>query len=360
MHIGLIIYGSLDTISGGYLYDRKLVAHLRSQGDEVEVISLPWSNYGRHLSHNLSRNLYRRLCDASYDVLLQDELNHPSLFWLNQRLRHQVRYPIVTIVHHLRSSEARSSWQNSFYRWIERHYLTALDGFIYNSQTTCDVVVGLVGQSRPSVVAYPAGDRLQPTISAAAITKRVLSSGPLRLLFVGNLMTRKGLHILLAALSRLPHVDWRLDVVGSMVVEPNYTQFIKSEVEKADLNQKITWHDCLSDAALRKRFNQSHLLVVPSSYEGFGIVYLEGMGFGLPAIATTAGAAHEIITHGENGLLVPPEEPTVLAEHIYSLGQNRQRLLQMSLAALQRYQKHPTWEQSMTQLRNFLQKLVQH
>ena len=41
MHIGLVIYGSLDTISGGYIYDRKLVEYLRSKGDVVEVISLP-------------------------------------------------------------------------------------------------------------------------------------------------------------------------------------------------------------------------------------------------------------------------------------------------------------------------------
>ena len=53
MHIGLIIYGSLDTLSGGYLYDRKLVEYLRSQGDIVKVIPLPWRNYAAHLTDNL-------------------------------------------------------------------------------------------------------------------------------------------------------------------------------------------------------------------------------------------------------------------------------------------------------------------
>jgi len=54
MKLGLIIYGSLDTLSGGYLYDRKLVEYLRRCGDTVEVISLPWRNYARHLADNLS------------------------------------------------------------------------------------------------------------------------------------------------------------------------------------------------------------------------------------------------------------------------------------------------------------------
>ena len=49
MRIGLIIYGSLDTVSGGYLYDRKLVEFLRGEGDTVEIISLPWRHYAAHL-----------------------------------------------------------------------------------------------------------------------------------------------------------------------------------------------------------------------------------------------------------------------------------------------------------------------
>ena len=94
MRVGLVVYGSLDTVSGGYLYDRELVAHLRRQGDSVEVFSLSWRSYGRHLTDNVSGSLFRRLAAAGLDVLLQDELNHPSLFWLNRRLR-----PVVVLSH---------------------------------------------------------------------------------------------------------------------------------------------------------------------------------------------------------------------------------------------------------------------
>ena len=53
MRVGLVIYGSLETLSGGYLYDRKLVDYLRRQGDEVQIISFPGQDYARHLLHNL-------------------------------------------------------------------------------------------------------------------------------------------------------------------------------------------------------------------------------------------------------------------------------------------------------------------
>ena len=87
MKIGLVIYGDLETLTGGYLYDRMLVEFLRSRGDVVQIFSLPWRNYGRHLFDNLSQRLVRPVSEAQLDILLEDELNHPSLFRLNRRLK---------------------------------------------------------------------------------------------------------------------------------------------------------------------------------------------------------------------------------------------------------------------------------
>src|SRR5436190_8556387 len=135
MHIGLVIYGLLDTISGGYLYDRKLVEYLRAQGDTVEIISLPWRNYAAHLMDNFRFRLPNVVASEAkqspnnqpFDILIQDELNHPSLIWANQG-KHP--YPIVSLVHHLRCSELRPQWQNDFYRIVEKKYLQSVDGFI--------------------------------------------------------------------------------------------------------------------------------------------------------------------------------------------------------------------------------------
>jgi len=95
MRIGLLIFGSLDTVSGGYLYDRQLVRYLEAQGDHVQVVSIPWRNYPKHLFDNLSTDLFNRLLNLPVDILLQDELNHPSLFYLNQRLKKAASYRIT-------------------------------------------------------------------------------------------------------------------------------------------------------------------------------------------------------------------------------------------------------------------------
>jgi glycosyltransferase involved in cell wall biosynthesis len=361
MRLGLIIYGSLSTLSGGYLYDRKLVEYLTLQGDQVEIVSLPWQSYLHHLAHNLSPGLFRRLRDATYDLLLQDELNHPSLLWLNRRLRHTVRYPLVSIIHHLRSSELRPPWQNLLYRLVERSYLQSVDGFIFNSQTTRQAVQdsGVKIAQKPSIVAYPAGNQLEPDISENDILDRATGPGPLRLLFLGNLIPRKGLHTLLDALALLPPETCHLNVVGNMQVDTVYAASIRRQVEEHNLGQRVQLYAALSEAELTTQMKLCHLMVVPSTYEGFGIVYLEGMGFGLPAIATTAGAAQEIISHGQDGFLLPPSDPITLAQILAELAQDRQRLASMSLAARRRYLAHPTWEQTAHCIRDFLESIAQ-
>ncbi len=357
VRIGLLIYGSLATVSGGYLYDRMLVAHLTAAGDTVEIVSLPWRTYGRHLADNFSGALRRRLRDGAWDVLLQDELNHPSLFLMNRWLRWaggSRPCPIISIVHHLRSSEARPAWQNRLYRWVERHYLRSVDGFIFNSQTTRETVEGLAGRERPGVVARPGRDHRPVALTPAAVAARATTPGPLRLLFVGNLIPRKGLHTLLTALARLPASHWHLTVVGSTAGDPAYAAAIRAQIGRLGLAERVTLAGALSDEALGQALATSHVLAVPSSYEGYGIVYVEALGHGLPVIASTAGAAREIITHGEDGFLVSPGNAAAIAAILDRLGRDRLLLARMGQAALARYATLPTWAESAGRVRAFL------
>ena len=358
MRVGLIIYGKLDTTSGGYLYDRQLVRLLRKQGDDVQLISLPWTWYGRHLLHNINPDLLRKLQHSSFDLLLQDELNHPSLFWLNRQLQRHLSFPLVSIVHHLRSSEQHSRPLKILYRWIERHYLRTVDGFVFNSKTTHTAVEALLKEPKPHIIAYPAADHSHPEIDRALVTKRARDSGPLRLIFVGNVTPRKGCHVLLTALADLPKGSWQLKIVGDMTVDPKYVRRMKYQAYSSGISEHIHWHGRLSDADLFSLLAASQVLVVPSTYEGFGIAYLEGMSHGLPAIATTSGAAHEIITDGKDGFLVPPDDSITLANRIQTLNNDRSLLARQSLAALDRMNTHPTWDMSMDRVRQFLVNMI--
>jgi glycosyltransferase involved in cell wall biosynthesis len=365
MKIGFLIYGSLDTLSGGYLYDRKLVEYLRAQGDDVEIISLPWRNYAAHLTDNFWFRLWNP--EARFwktrqqavglqksDILIQDELNHPSLIAANRRPH---PYPIVSLVHHLRCSELRPKWQNDFYRVIERKYLQSVDGFIFNSKTTQGVVNGLIGNGQSGMIAYPPTDRFGEAISEEEIRRRA-TSNELKILFVGNVIERKGLHILLEAV-KSQKSKVKVDVIGSLTTDPAYAKQMQDFVMVDGLSSIVTFHGALNNEQLLEKLRQAHLLVVPSSYEGFGIVYLEGMCFGLPAIGTTAGAAGEIIEHGKTGYLIQPNDSAALATHISELASNRDLLTQLSFNARRRYTQQPAWNETAGQIRTFLQSLIQ-
>ena len=120
------------------------------------------------------------------------------------------------------------------------------------------------------------------------------------------------------------------------------------------LSSFVFLHGPLVDEPLKKIYQQSHVLVVPSSYEGFGIVYLEGMGFGLPAIGTTAGAAGEIIEDGLTGYLIQPEDHLGLASKLAALEKDRSLLTRLSIQARARYIRQPKWDQTAGQIQKFL------
>jgi glycosyltransferase involved in cell wall biosynthesis len=351
MKLGLVIYGSLETMSGGYLYDRKLVEYLRSQGEAVEIISLPWRNYAAHLADNL---WFRLPPHPNLDILIQDELNHPSLILANRQKR---PYPVISLVHHLRASELRPAWQNVFYGLIEKKYLQSVDGFIFNSKTTENAVHGLLNYRKPSIVAYPPTDRFGEPLSKQEIIERA-KRHELRILFLGNVIYRKGLHTLLEAIKNLAS-KVTLDVVGSLEAEPGYVRQINASIVRDDLSAAVSFHGPLDKEPLVEQLKQAHVLAVPSSYEGFGIVYLEGMCFGLPAIGTTAGAANEIISDGVDGFLIEPENARELTDRLKILSERRDVLLQMSLAARERYLRQPKWEATARHVREFLLKQIE-
>src|SRR5574341_239371 len=254
MQIGIVIYGSLHTLSGGYLYDRKLVEFLRGRGDMVEIISLPWRNYAAHLTDNIHFRLppsnvitssgsapsSQSPTHSKFDILIQDELNHPSLIVANMG-KHP--YPIISLVHHLRCSESRPKWQNAIYRILEKKYLQSVDGFIFNSQTTQSAVNELIGNGKPSIISYPPTDRFGEAISEEEIIRRA-PTDPLRILFLGNVIYRKGLHILLKAIISQPSA-FKLDVIGSLNSEPEYAKEMQNLVIAHGLSSFVFFHGLL-------------------------------------------------------------------------------------------------------------------
>jgi glycosyltransferase involved in cell wall biosynthesis len=352
MDVGFLIYGDINTQSGGYLYDRKLLSYLQGQGDRVEVISLAPESYVGAL---FSRDLPEVIGSRQFDILIQDELVYPRLFNLNARLKTCLNCPIVSLVHLLDSSRPQMGVRRLLAQMVERRYLNSIDGLILNSRHTQRKVCDLLSGDLPaSIIAVPAADHRVPAGLEAAQAIGAKPGPGLNLLYVGNVIRQKGLHVLLQALEEIDRDCYRLTVAGRLDMEPAYVKQIRRQMKSAELEPSVQLTGPLRGAELTLCYQQNDVLVLPSVNEAYGIVYIEAQGFGLPVIGTHAGGASEIIKHGTNGYLIDPGDYQSLAKLLTTLSHDRARLKLMSSSARDYYRRHPTWADSCGKIRDFL------
>ena len=329
----------LGPLTGGNIYDRMLAEGLRARGHEVTI-----------------REFDGRSGDApdpsrTPEVVLQDELLHRTflrhnLAWKGPRPR------IVALVHHLQSSEPEwSEPERRRLREEEHAYLQSVDGILSPSRASVEAARRLAGRRLPAAVAAPGRDRFAgaalPLLPGPGeISAR--ASGPLSAAFVANLIPRKRLLEVLEAVAAVP--DWSLAVAGREDADPSYTDRARRRAAAADLRGRVTFRGVLRPEALAALLRRSCLLAVPSTHEGFGIVYLEGFAFGLPALAAASGGAAEIVSEGETGWLIRSSDGKSASERVAEclrlLAADRGRLVSMGISAADRHRTHPTWRES--------------
>lgn len=351
MRVAFVVFGDLDERSGGFLYDRKLADRLEAAGDEVRVVSQRDGGLLRNLAGN-GRSTARALEASEADLVLIDELNHAATFRLLPRLRSHLDAPVVALVHHLRSEETLGSAERRLERLIERSFLGGADAFVFNSRATERSALALAPiADRPRLVAYPGKDRYTAA-GARVVRKRRGEGAVLRLLFVGNLIPRKNLDILIRSASLLPPGSWRLDVCGDDRSDPDYTARV-TRLARSIAGPAVAFHGRVDDGRLAALLEEADALAVPSDLEGFGIVYLEAMGAGVVPVACSRGGAAELIRDGVDGFLIPPRDEEALGRALRSLAEDG-RLARMKEAAMERAAAFPTWDKSMDSIRAFL------
>ncbi|MEM1883199.1 MAG: glycosyltransferase family 4 protein, partial [Candidatus Bathyarchaeia archaeon] len=153
------------------------------------------------------------------------------------------------------------------------------------------------------------------------------------ILFVGRLVPQKGVEYLIMAAPKIfeQHPDSRIIIVGNGWIKDN----LMSLASSTKYSNKITFLGFLDDRDLTELTLCSDVLVVPSIYEPFGIVALEGMAAGVPVVASNVGGLAEIIEHDRTGFLAHKEDPDSIAfginkilsdpEYAHKLAQNAKR-----------------------------------
>ena len=99
---------------------------------------------------------------------------------------------------------------------------------------------------------------------------------------------------------------------------------------------------------------RSQVFVMPYSHEGFGMAYIEAMGFALPVVGSSSGAVQEFVIPEHNGFLIDPADLETTRACLMRLHHDRRLLIKMSHAALQTFHEHPRWSDTMRAVNRFL------
>lgn len=153
-----------------------------------------------------------------------------------------------------------------------------------------------------------------------------------QILFVGGNMQRKGILDLIKAISllRTTFPTIKVNVAGKDKLIPKYKEICQSSGVASNFHF-LGW---VSQNDLLHLYEKASMFVMPSITEAFGVVFLEAMSAGVPVIGTKVGGIPEIINHKENGLLVPKNSPSDLANAIRLVFDNQGLSHSMSIKGL--------------------------
>lgn len=345
--------GDMSTPTGGYLYDRALIAALQRAGTEVETRSLGpgYPAPSPEVRARAARTL-AALPDGRLTIIdgLACGVMAPELAPHASRLR------LVSLLHHPLGHE--SGLDDAAARALiaaeraalahMRHVVTTSAATARSVRETFDIAAGAVGVVEPGVGVVASAPAKEPRDK----------DGPLRLLSVGSLIPRKDHATLLKAVDRLAPRDLRLDIAGSADLDPAHAGEIRALIARLGLEEKVVLHGALPREGLDALYRSADLFVLTTRYEGYGMAFVEAMAHGLPVIATGAGAVSDTVPETA-GLVLPVGDVAAVADALARLADTPQDRHAFSLGALAHVAGLPDWDAQAVRFLNILKGIEQ-
>ena len=324
------IPGNLSTNTGGYHYDRRLIAELRKLDTSVKTLALsdkfPFPDESALIDANA---IFSSIPDDS--IVIVDGLAFGAMKSVTEL--HKNRIFLIALCHHPLAMETGLTHEqkNLFLESETRALQCACHVFVTSWNTRKILVEDFCIQNSKITVALPGTDT-----SPFALCK----GSPPKLLTCASLTQRKGHDVLIRALHQIRHLNWHARFVGDETLEPLWASELKTRVEKRDLSDRVKFVGPVKN--LSSEYQNADIFILPSRFEGYGMVLSEALAHGLPIISTCAGAIPEVVPESA-GILVEPGNHSALASALEKVMINRDLRIKMQMSARKIALTLPSW-----------------
>ena len=297
-----------DEPTGGNVYNRALIAELGALGIDVRMQKLagPWPDGDASTHLKLARAL------RATPVCLVDGIvgcGSPDVVAAAVESGHA-----VTVMVHLPISDelGLEPARRRRFAVLESQAVHAASGVLCSSRWAAAEVARRYGRGDVGVAI--------PGVAPAAAARGSLDSGLPHFLSLASLTPTKDQLTLVRALAQLADLPWTADLIGSDLTDPGYAVQVRTEIAAAGLAERITVPGILVGQALDQKWDTVDLLVLTSRIETYGLVVVEALARGIPAVVSADTGAVEALREGattENaeapGTGIPAGEPESLA-----------------------------------------------
>jgi glycosyltransferase involved in cell wall biosynthesis len=327
------IPGELNTQSGGYGYDRRLMLELRLQGRSVTHLELG-ASYPNPTSID-SANAASALAKLPSDcVVIIDGL---ALGAMDTAVIANLRPELVALIHHPLAYEGNLDPGLKEQLFLtERENLRHAKRVIVPSPHTAQLLVSDFGVSAELITIA------RPGIDQSAKPKGQLD--PPLILCVGIQVPRKGHDVLLKSLANIKDIPWQAVLVGPPL-DTEYAASLMELTKEAGLTDRVKLAGQVNDAELAELYQTASIFALATRFEGYGMVFGEAMVHGLPIVSCKVGAVAETVP-AKASMLVAPNDPDAFGSALAKLLQDPGLHAELSAAALEAGANLISWKES--------------
>lgn len=344
----LLVAGDPNQYTGGYIYDARISRALNAAGRPIETIGLAgrFPEADDTAEAALSAALAAR---ADGESVIIDGLVFGALPDVVERESKRLR--LIALVHHPLADESGIDGALADHLFeSERRALAHAAHVIVTSAFTARRLVGAYGVVRHGL------DIVEPGLDKPAQhAPRARNTTP-RLLCVASLIPRKGHTVLIEALAQLIDLDWRCDCIGDIERDPACVNDVRQAIDRHGLGQRVHLTGSRPPDTLSAAYTSADLFVLPSYYEGYGMVVTEALAHGLPVITTTGGALADTLPD-DAGVAVPPGDADMLADSLRRLLSDPEAHDALAAGASRAAAALPDWDQAGARFASVLDRI---